>query len=88
MEPPETHEPEESETLAAETSESDSSQTLPLKPQEPEESQTLAPETQEPGGLEEECALDPMSQRLLELLPPPEQLRALRLLHCDQLEKA
>ena len=94
MEQQETHEPEESEKWSQENQEPETSQTLSLGSQEVEEAQTLAPETQERGEAqtlapetqepevpEEQCALDPMCLRLLELLDPSGQLS---LLNYDQ----
>ena len=45
----------------------------------------MEPETQEPEMSKKQCE---MCQKLLDLLPPDEQLRALDLLQCDQLEKS
>ena len=45
----------------------------------------MEPETQEPQMSPEQCE---MCQKLLDLLPPDEQLRALALWECDQLDKS
>ena len=84
----ETSDPDLSQTtLALDHEESQESQTLAPETQEPEESQTVAPVTQEHESLEEERAWDAMSERLLDKQPLGQrevQLRALSLLHCDQ----